>query len=393
MKNKLLIMFLTFLVMIGVTPLIFDKLMNAKFNKMLENVKKDGFEVIQIEDKSTYLQTDRIFKVVIPGQKIDNNGYIKDIVLKVETKFKNLPVTDVKFFGKVLKIDTADEKLDKNINTLIKDKINFLVITPNFKTYRYKIFDTDIGNDIHLVLKDVNGVFVYPNKNDLKIGSFIYKDKLTLEFKNIKSEYEKDGNAVKNKTSFNMYFGDKQKISLINFRSNGITYFGDKIKSHVKFSFDSLDIFKNLFVEDFKADFTLDKLDLKSLKELQNTKDKYNEKLTYKLFEKGLDINLKTKIKDIKTLNQELGFFDLDASMKFLPTKNLEQKLKNKDLSFLEFYMDLKTTPKISMLIMNLMPKSAFIFALAKKEKGIIELKLKLKNGEVEINGEKIKSN
>lgn len=69
MKNKLLIMFLTFLVMIGVTPLIFDKLMNAKFNKMLENVKKDGFEVIQIEDKSTYLQTDRIFKVVIPGQK------------------------------------------------------------------------------------------------------------------------------------------------------------------------------------------------------------------------------------------------------------------------------------------------------------------------------------
>ena len=106
MKNKLIIMLVTFIVLIAITPFVFSKLMNSKFNKMLDNLRKDGIEIKLIEDKSSYIKTDKLFLVTIPEKFLvkQNLEGIKSIVLKVEAQFKNLPVTDVLFWVKLKKL-------------------------------------------------------------------------------------------------------------------------------------------------------------------------------------------------------------------------------------------------------------------------------------------------
>ena len=69
MKNRFVVMFITFIVMILLTPIIFSKLMNSKFNTMLLKIQQQkGIIIKEIKDKSTYLTTDRIFDVKIPGK-------------------------------------------------------------------------------------------------------------------------------------------------------------------------------------------------------------------------------------------------------------------------------------------------------------------------------------
>ena len=108
MKNKLIIMLVTFIVLIAITPFVFSKLMNAKFDEMLDNLRKDGIEIKLIEDKSSYIQTDKLFLVTIPEKFLINKDIalegVKSVTLEIETKFKNLPITDVLFLGKVKKL-------------------------------------------------------------------------------------------------------------------------------------------------------------------------------------------------------------------------------------------------------------------------------------------------
>ena len=397
MRNKIVVFLLTFAVMVLATPFVFDKLMNSKFNQMLDNFKKEGYVIKQIENKSSYLTTDRVFEVLIPGEKIDESGYIKDIVLEVEAKFRNLPVTDVGFFGKVLKVESDDKNFEKQINKIINNKIKFIVITPNFKIYKYKLEDTTLQAGINEVkIKGLNGVYEYPQKNDLKIYSLLFKDArgIGIELKQVQNQFIKEGDNVKSNTKFNLYANlYNNKVTLLNVRTDNITYFGDKIKSISNIEFDSLNFLGSVIVKDFKLNLIADKIDGEVISKLQNTTDKYQrEVLVKELLAKGFDLDLNTDIKDIKALSQNLGFLNLKSSLKIKPDNKLFEKLQKHDISDINFFMDLKTTPQISMILMNLVPQSTFAFAFAKKDNGVVELIIKIENGEIYINGEKIKS-
>ena len=126
MKNKLIVMILTFAVMIALTPLVFSKLMNAKFNQMIENLNKEGIKVEVIKDKSSYLQTDKILSVEIPKEYL-NNAF-ESINLEVEAKFKNLPVTNVLFLGNVKNVKLMPQfaKYENKINEFLKKYIKFV---------------------------------------------------------------------------------------------------------------------------------------------------------------------------------------------------------------------------------------------------------------------------
>ena len=397
MKNKIIVFIVTFALMILATPFVFGKLMNSKFDEMIKDLQKKGYVIEQIEDKSTYLTTVRVFRVIIPGEKIDKSRSIKEAVLEVESKFKNLPVTDVRFFGKVLKIKYYDIELEKEINKLIKDKIKFLVITPNFKTYKYKVFDIKIQKGIEEIkLTGLEGVYHHPKKNFLKARSLLYKNsqKVSIEIKEFKDSYEKKENRINQNIGFNFYVTlDNNKITLLNVKIDSILYGGKKIKNVLNVNFDSFNLLNNIFVKNFDLKFVADNIDSQTLKKIQQTKDRYErEELLKELISKGMDISLDLKIKDIEAMKQKLGFLNLDAKIKFLPDPLILEKLKNNDLSSVEAALRLQTTPEIATLIMNLFPKSAFMFAFAKKENGTVSLVLKVKNGEIYINGEKITS-
>ena len=98
-----------------------------------------------------------------------------------------------------------------------------------------------------------------------------------------------------------------------------------------------------------------------------------------------------SSLKDIEALGKNFGNFNLKLFVKFLPTDNYKQKLKNKNYDFVYVVLDLTTTPQIANIIMNLYPKSAFLFALAKKQNGVIKLNLELKNGKLYSEGQLIK--
>jgi hypothetical protein len=158
MKNKLVVMFLTVLVMIAVTPLIFSKLMNAKLEKMVENLNKEGYKVKLIEDKSGYLKTDKVFLVDISGKKL-NNQLIDNLEFKIETSFYNLPVTKVDFKGVLKKIDLTSKEYNYDINSLLNNKIKFTATTPNFKIYSYKLDDINLPIDNSKI--NIKGCLLY----------------------------------------------------------------------------------------------------------------------------------------------------------------------------------------------------------------------------------------
>ncbi|WP_456471380.1 hypothetical protein [Caminibacter sp.] len=393
-KTKLLSFFVTFVIMIALTPLIFNKLMNSKFNQMLQNLEKKGIVIKEIEDKSSYLTTDRVFEVIIPGNMIDNSGFIQSVKLNVESVFKNLPVTDVKFFGKILDVVT----LDGSFESILKDKINFLVVTPNFKVYRYKIKDNTIDlHDSLLIFKKVEGVFEYPQKNTLKVKNLLFKSKtqpVYFELKNYNNEYMEKESTISQKNSGDFFFSaQNKKLSIFNLRSSTNIYPGKKLRIINSIDFDKADLFSFLSINGFTSRVSIYNLDSALIKEMINADEYKKRALMLKLLEKGFNTDLKANIKTVYLNKQNAGFLDLVLKAKINPVNNLEEKLLNNDISFLDLKLNLKTTPALATFLMNIEPKSAFIFALADKSGGIVKIRFELKNGEVYINGEKIKSN
>jgi hypothetical protein len=169
-KQKYIVMGLTFLILIVLTPLIFSKLMNAKLNKMVENLNKEGYSVKLIKDKSSYLKTDKVFLVDISGDKL-NNQLIDNLEFKIETTFNNLPVTKVDFRGVLERIDLTVKEYNDEINTLLDRKIKFIATTPNFRVYDYKIEDINLPlSQAKVKIKGIKGIFEY---SDIKTNKLL----------------------------------------------------------------------------------------------------------------------------------------------------------------------------------------------------------------------------
>ena len=125
--------------------------------------------------------------------------------------------------------------------------------------------------------------------------------------------------------------------------------------------------------------------------QLSNANNNQEEKLLKDIFKKGFNISLNSKLQNIEFKKQKLGGYNVNLSIKSLPTKNVEEKFNSSNFDFIDAKLNLITSPQIATLLMNIYPKSAFIFALAKKENNEIKLNLEFKNNKLYSEGQLIK--
>lgn len=400
MKNRLTVMFFTFLIMVAVTPLVFSKLMNAKFNKMLEKLKADGIEITLKEDRSGYLKTDKIFAVKIPAAIMGYGNIAKRLDLVVETEFKNLPVTNVVFKGKMEKIllNAGYEDFQKFLNGYLKDKIKFFITTPNFKTYVYKLDDIEINKDISMNVKNIKGSFKYSDtemKNRYEIKNVALKfQNFVLELNDIKSDYLLRKKDSYSKITFNLKAdAEGLNIDVKNISLNAGYKILNKLNIFSVAKFDILDIKKILTADNFVINTQIDGLDYDTVKELASVSKEIKNKYIDKLFEKGFDIKFVSKLSSvmIPELSKKIEGFDINVNIKVLPTKDALERIKKKDYGFINATLDFTLSPELETLIMSFVPQSSFIFALAQKKNSKVKLNLELKNGQLYSDGEPVK--
>jgi len=326
MKNRLVVMGITFLVMIFLTPLVFSKLMNAKFDKMLDNLRKEGYQIKEIANKSTYLTTKRVFEIVIPqiDQKIT---YIK---MKVTAIFKNLPVTDVIFDSYILEIGGL-----KELNNFQKP-LHIVVVTPNFKKFNYKVDDNKLFfSDTILSFRGLKGDY-YKNITKTEIKELKFRPKESEEIyalaKNVKIKTEKKDKIFYTST-FDLFLKLKGDVNIQNVNLSG--YYTDNLK------------FLNLYVP---AVVVFDKLKIQTLK----------AKMLFEKLNKELKGDIQLNIKKMLVNNKEIGF--LEFKDKFVLNDYLDAKIY------------LKTTKEIAVALAILDPRIALIFKKAKFEKNYVIL-------------------
>jgi hypothetical protein len=318
-KQKYIVMGLTFLILIILTPLIFSKLMNSKLNKMVENLNKEGYSVKLIKDKSSYLKTDKVFLVDIPGVKL-NNQLIDNLEFRIETIFNNLPVTKVDFKGILERIDLTAKEYNNDINSLLDKKIKFFATTPNFKVYDYKIEDINLLlNQAKIKIKGIKGVFEYSDveTNKLSIDDVsLMADNLLFEIKNIKNKSFYKKNDIKSENRFDFYLtAANNKIQIDNVKISTHSLIDKKTSVISKISFDKfVSSFFNM--DGFIFNFNLLNLDTATLIAIAKTSDTYTaNKLSMDLLKKGLEINIYSPgfnkyMNKVEHLN-ELGIWDI----------------------------------------------------------------------------------
>ena len=388
MKNKIVVMVVTFIVMILLTPVIFGKLMNSKFNTMILNLQQEkGIKIKEIEDKSSYLITDRIFEVTVPGSAVKDSG-IKYIKLLTEVKFKNLPVTNVKFLNTIKKIVLINNKAIP----LINNKIKVLVMTPDFKVYKYKVFDNSIdlkNRKILLSWKNFNGVYDEKTKTFKNANGLIeFKNALNnLKIYNIKTFLQNMDNKKIQQIHFDVSFSNKKlKIKINNFNLDSrINILNNNINLNSTSKCDEINVNNIIKITQINSDFEINGIDKKIYEKLQNKK--YTQQDINELLKKGFNGKLNLNIKDIFFI-QNLGFVNLKSQFTI---KNASiEKINSNDLSFLDLNISLETSPKLVNIVANFFRPIKQI-AVVKNNKAIINIKIN--KGKISINDQQIKSN
>jgi len=387
MKNKFIVMIITFLILIGITPFIFSKLMNSKFNTMLIEIQQqDGIKIKEVENKSSYLTTDRVFLVEIPGKKFNEN-FIKNVIVKVETKFKNLPVTNVDFVGNVKKVDLTN---GENIDSFAK-QIKFFVTTPDLKVFNYKVDDIDFNlNKAEFKMQNIKGIYnLKTMTNKLQIKDISLKaNQILAELKNINNTSSYKYHFMHTENNFNFYLTlANNKFQITNIHTLTDTKVAKKTDINIQISFDKF-ISNYVSMDNFVTRLDILNIDTAALKKFANN---YEDKKDIELLKKGLDVVFNSKAKNIKLLKNDLGSYLVKADMKIKPDANLEEDIKENNLSFLSSHIYYESSPQISTILMNTFPKSAFVFALAKKNGDKVILDIVLKDSKLKINGEEIK--
>jgi hypothetical protein len=351
-----------------------------------------------IKDKSSYLTTDKILEVSIPAKLLNNNEAVKELKLKIETEFKNLPVTNVIFKGGVEKVvlDERFKNITPQINDFLKKYIKFVVTTPNFREYMYKFDNINItDNATQLGIENIKGVFknANPLKNRLNIDDIYMKNqKGFLEVKNFKNEFEGNENDSFSKTNFNFNVNlNNLKLQANDVYSTTKTVLAKNADIYSTFGFKSLNVQNIGNADEFKVNARINGIETETLKALAKAQGEKQDQYMEKVFEKGFQVKIDSSLKDVKVMKKDLGGYTLGFNIKFLPTKNFRQKLDSNDIDFVIAKLHLITTPEMANVLMNIMPKSAFLFALAKKKNGKVILDLELKQGKLYSEGQLVK--
>jgi len=396
-KNKLMVMFITFIVLIAITPLIFGKLMNSKYNQMLNDLRAKGMQIKVVDDKSGYLQTDKILEVTIPAEILNTQGVIDEVKLNIETKFKNLPVTNVVFLGKLdkLVLNGQFKKSEKELNEFLRKYIEFVVTTPNFRDYSYKFKDIIIDKKPTVGIEHITGMFKNGEllKNRLKIKDIYVKDKKGfIEIKNFKNDFEGNEKNSLSKTDFNVNVNlNRFKLQIQNVYSTTKTVLNELVKVNSTFGFKTLNVPNAVNADNFKVIAKIKGIKTELLKQLSQAEKEEKDKYLEKIFEDGFSINIDSALKNVKVMQRNFGGYSLNFDIKFLPTKNFKEKLNNNNIDFVDAKLHFVTTPEIANILMNALPRSAFLFALAKKENGKVILNLEFKQGKLYSEGQLVK--
>jgi len=374
-KNKLAVMFLTLIIMIAITPFIFSKLMNSKYDTMLLKLSQnEGLKIKEKEDKSTYLITDRYFEVKIPGKTLHIPG-VRYIVADIETKFKNLPVTQVEFDGVIKDVVFVDRKDNEIFPEFLKG-IKFVVITPDFRVYRYKILDEDKNvRGVEFSLKGINGIFNLANKENNLKGRLIKiaNTQMGLEIRDFSQQAYFTKNFSQNLKYSLFIKGPNLDIKVLNEND----FYKISLNKDVNLSFRSA--FNKLSINNgfFEVDNFNGKLSLLNLDKAVLSSD-VNKKL--EILNKGFRGDFELDVKNIRFI-QNLGFIQAKGEFQILPGNNVE-KLRNNNFDFVNAKFYIKTSPKIYEAIKNFAPEFKRFFKVKNKK---VEANIEIKKGKIEV--------
>ena len=374
MKNKIMVMIVTFVIMIILTPVIFGKLMNSKFNTMtLKLQQQKGILIKEIKDKSSYLTTDRIFEVKIPGSLLNDNG-IDYIEMTSEVKFKNLPVTNVYFHNIIKDVVLEDgEKLPFLKNAQID------VVTPNFKVYSFNIKPIKYKN---FSLNSIKGNIEIKNET-VKLN--IDKIKATnnmfnINLNNISSLTQKTENFFKSENKFNLKLNFMGK----EFAVNNVDIFNsirmDK-KTSINFhlSFENLKFSNIIKADDFNAKVKIYDLNTTLFEKAVNSKDK---NLSIALLANGLKMEVNSSLKNVDLLNVNAGGFDLGIKALIHKTDNLEDFQLNPD-KYLTILIKADISEKLAKILENYYPNLKSLLSVKPDNKGILHIKIDFDRGKI----------
>ncbi len=385
-RIKLIAMLFTFIVLILATPFIFDKLMNSKFNTMLIKVQQqNGIVIKEIENKSNYLNTDKVYEVVIPGEVLGSNE-IKYIKLLTEVKFKNLPVTNVIFHNIVKKFVLKNGKEVK----FLENNFVFDVITPDFKHYKYKVVDKKVKeNSLEISWAGFNGECIYPKecKNEdgnISIVHTVNNSKISLI--GIKSAFLKEKNRFEQTSSLKKFAINAPNTMV---EINDISSKNIKIDKQNKVDITSELKVKNANANNvLKIDNAYSKVEFKDInKSAFNVSD--DEKRLQIILDSGFRGDANLDIKNIFFM-QPLGFLKADSNFSVKPGKNLEKLQYGGDLDFINLDATIIASKNLASLLLVSNPQLASLVKID-KDKAII--KIKIYRGKIYINGKEIKSN
>ncbi len=374
MKNKLTVMIITFVILIGITPLIFGKLMNSRFNTMiLKSQQQKGIVAKEVKNKSSYLTTDRTFEVTIPGSVIHQKR-IKSIKLLTEVKFKNLPVTNV-WFHNIVK----DVELQNGEKIPFFKKIVFDVTTPDFKTYafvikplKYKTFN----------LSSVEGTFkIDKDISKLNINTISLTDrKLRFYVDDFLSVTQKNKNLFKTENKFNLHlqFMDKN-ISVNNVDILSSLKIAKKADINLKLSFKNLLFSKIIRANDFNTKIRIYDLNSSILNKAVSSKDK---NLTLALLANGFKTKITSSLKNFMFLGFNQGGFNLNIKTTVYKAKSLKD-FENNFKKYLAISIKADISENFAKMLKDSFPLTRQFLNIPPDKNGIIHIRINLDRGQI----------
>ena len=372
MKTKPIVMIVTFIVMILLTPIIFSKLMNAKYDTMLLELSQNGYKIKTLKEKIGYLKSERVLDVVVPGSKLGLNE-VEYIEAEVKTYFKNLPVTNVYFDGFV-----KDIKL-KHQNKIIEDiakRIKFKAITPDFKTYAFSVEPIKY-----------NGLFIDETKGKLNVKKGVLtfdtnfkarENNLTLYVSDFNSLIEKKEGFFKSDSSFNINLGIKDKnASIKDVTVSNVLSLKDAL-INLKLAFNKLFFSKIIEADKFFTDVKLYDFNKTLFKEAFKSKDK---NLTSKLLASGFKADINASLKNLIFLGFNQGWFKLNIKAIFYKADNV-QDFENHINKYLAISIKADMSKEFAKMLRNVPVVGAFVRAPADKN-GIVHIRINLPRGSI----------
>ena len=371
MKNKLVVMIVTFVIMILLTPFIFSKLMNAKYDTMLLKLSQNGYKIKTLKENIGYLKSERVLDVIVPGEKIKSNE-IEYIESEIKTYFKNLPVTNVYFEGKI-----KDIKL-KHPNKIIKDiakKIEFNAVTSDFKTYAFSIKPIKYKN---LSISTIKGI-LKPSSGILNFNTnVVFRDNnLTFYISDLNSFIEQKKDLFKEDSKFNLNLQILDKNATV--KNIEIESLIDKSSLKFKLSFNKLLFSKIIEADNFFAQIKAYDFNKTLFKKALISKDK---NLTLKLLANGFKVDVNSSLKNLLFLGFNQGGFNLNIKAIIYKADNIKD-FENNFKKYLSVKINATLSKEFAKMLRQSFPMLRGFLNLPPDKNGNIHIRINLNKGSI----------